>query len=82
VINPYEITPRKSNGVPSPDIFGVELSDVDISGSVSLVLVIDVLSYSLDYDILRPVCNPKTFTSDHARASNAYDGLIRGNVDW
>lgn len=82
VVYPYEITTCQGDRISSPYIFRVQLGDVDVSGTVSGILVINSLNCLLDYDILRSIGHPKAFTSDNARATNADNGLVGGDVDW
>lgn len=63
--NPDEVRAIHSNSISTPDVLGVEVSDMDI----------------LDDDVLGTVGHTQTLSTDNTLGSNADQGLVRANVD-
>jgi hypothetical protein len=65
VINPNHVGIVNGDCVTSPDVLGVDISDGDVSASVSYFLLQKGLRNLLDDNVARTADNPQTLTLDH-----------------
>jgi hypothetical protein len=65
VIDPNQICPGQLDGIAAPNVLRVEIRNVEV----------------LKNDVLRAADDPEAFASDHAFGANAYNGLVRFDVD-
>ena len=65
MINPDQVTASNSDGISTPDVLRVELSDVNV----------------LNNDVLGSVGHAETLSTNNTLGSNTDDGLVGANVD-